>query len=180
MVHKMTASDDSQSTASNSTGASIITVIEDNPSQEVASMSSFTSMTGLSDGIVNTDYNHTPIQSVEPAPIQPVEPVIGLTTEEQRCREEDPNLTINELLGLSSCEGHVNMPLQTLDGQYMNQPSLFQLLAQEARKLAQKIKQEEEASQWSGIPVKQLLDSSFTEKLNSIQSLQQIAPLHAA
>ena len=51
-------------------------------------------------------------------------------------------------------------------------------MAQEAIKLAQKIKQEE-ASQWSGIPVEQLQNSSFTEQLNSIQSLQQIAPLHA-
>ena len=93
MVYEMTASDDSQSTASDSTDASIITVIEDNPSQEVASTSSFTSVTALSDDLVNTDYSHTPIQSVAPAPIQPVEPVIGLTTEEQRQREEDPNLT---------------------------------------------------------------------------------------
>ena len=53
-------------------------------------------------------------------------------------------------------------------------------MAQEARKLAQKIKQEEEASQWSGIPVKQLLNNSFTGQLNCIQSLQQIASLHAA
>ena len=82
-------------------------------------------------------------------------------------------------MGLSSCEGHVNMPLQTLDGQYMNQPSRFLPLAQEARKLAQKIKQEEEASQWSGILVEQLLNSSFMGQLNSIQSLQQIAGLHA-
>ena len=82
-------------------------------------------------------------------------------------------------MGLSSCEGHVTTPLQILDGQYMNQPSHFLTLVQEARKLSQKIKQEEEASQWSGIPVEQLLDSSFTEQLNSIQSLQQIAPLHA-
>ena len=51
---------------------------------------------------------------------------------------------------------------------------------QEARKLAQKIKQEEEASQWSDIPVKQLLNNSFMEQLNCIQSLQRIAPLHAA
>ena len=62
----------------------------------------------------------------------------------------------------------------------MNQPGNFLPLVQEARKLAQKIKQEEEESQWSGIPVEQLLNSSFTEQLNSIQSLQQIAPLHAA
>ena len=108
-----------------------------------------------------------------------MEPIIGLSTEEQRQREEDPNLTINELLALSSCEGHDNTPLQTLEGQYVNQPSSFLSLAQEARKLAQKIKQEEEASQWSGILVEQLLNSSFMEQLNSIQSLQQIAPLHA-
>ena len=61
----------------------------------------------------------------------------------------------------------------------MNQPSHFLPLAQEARKLAQKIKQEEDALQWSGIPVEQLLNSSFREKLNSIQSLQQTAPLQA-
>ena len=53
-------------------------------------------------------------------------------------------------------------------------------LAQEAKKLAKKIKAEEEASQRSGIPVEQLLNNSFTEQLNCIQSLQQIAPLHAA
>ena len=176
----MTASDDSQSTASNSTEASIITVIEDNLSQEVASTSSYTSVTALSGNIVNTDYSHTPVQLVEPALIQPVEPVIGLTIEEQRQREEDPNLTINELLGLSLCEEHVNTPLQTLYGQYMNQPSHLLPSVQEARKLAQKIKQEEEVLQWSGIPVEQLLNSSFVEQLNSIQSLQQIAPLHAA
>ena len=109
-----------------------------------------------------------------------MERVIGLTTEEQRCREEDPNLTINELLGFSSCEGHVTTPLQTLDGQNMNQPSRFLPLMQEARMLAQKINQEEEASQWSCIPVEQLLNSSFTEQLNSIQSLQQIATFQAA
>ena len=53
-------------------------------------------------------------------------------------------------------------------------------MAQEAEKLAKKIRQEDEASQWSGIPVEQLLNSSFTEQLNSIQALQQIAPLQVA
>ena len=76
--------------------------------------------------------------------------------------------------------GHVTTHLQMLDGQYMNQPSCFLPLAQEARKLAKKIRQEEEVPQWSGIPVEQLLNSSFTEELNSIQTLQQIAPLQAA
>ena len=75
---------------------------------------------------------------------------------------------------------NISTPLQTLDGLYINQPSHFLPLAQEARKLAQKIKAEEDALQWSGIPVEQLLNNSFTEQLNCIQSLQQIAPLHAA
>ena len=59
----------------------------------------------------------------------------------------------------------------------MNQPSHFLPLAQEAQKLAKKIRQEEELSQWSGIPVEQLLNGSFTEQLNSIQTFQQIVPL---
>ena len=53
-------------------------------------------------------------------------------------------------------------------------------LAQEAKKLAKRFKAEEKASQWSGIPVEQLLNNSFTEHINCIQSLQQIAPLHSA
>ena len=136
-------------------------------------------MTAFPEDFVCTDYDHTPIQSVEPSPIQPVEPVIGLTADEQKCREEDPNININELLGLSSCESHATTPLQTLDGQCMNQPSCILPLVQEAQKLALKIKQEEEALQWSDIPVEQLLNSSFTKQLNSIQSLQQKAPLHS-
>ena len=78
-----------------------------------------------------------------------------------------------------ACKGHVNTPLQTLDGQYVNQPSHFLPLAQEAKKLTKKLKQEEEVSQWAGIPTEQLLNDSFTEQLNSIQLLQQIASLQA-
>ena len=180
MVYEKTVSDDSLSTVSDSTDASVITVQENNPSQEVDSNSSPTSLTVLSDNPLSLDNSPTPVQLVEPTPIQPVEPVIGLTTDEQRQREEDPNLTPDELLGLSSCEDLINTPLQTLDGLYINQPSHFLSLVQEARKLAQKIKAEEEASQWSGILVKQLSNNSFTEQLSCIQSLQQIAPLHAA
>ena len=144
----MTVSDDSLSTASDSTDASVITVQENNPPHEVDSNSSPTSLTVLYDDPISTDNSPTPVQPVEPSPIQPVEPVIGLTTEEQRQREEDTNLILDELLGLSSCEEHISMPLQTLDGLYINQPSHFLPLVQEARKLAKKIKVEE-APQWS-------------------------------
>ena len=57
--------------------------------------------------------------------------------------------------------------------------SQFLPLAQEAKKLAKRIKDEEEATQWLGIPVEKLLNNSFTEQLNCIQTLQQIAPLHS-
>ena len=52
-------------------------------------------------------------------PIQAVEPVIGLTPEEQQLHEEVPDLMLEELLGLHSCQGHVNTPLQTLDSIYV-------------------------------------------------------------
>ena len=128
----MTDANDNQSIVSHSTDASILTVAEKDQSQEVDTTPAFTPVTALPEDFVCTDYDHTPIQSVQPSPIQPVEPVIRLTEEEQRQREEDPNLTINELLGLSSCEGHVTTPLQMLDCQYVNQPSCFLPLAQEA------------------------------------------------
>ena len=82
MVYEMTVLDDSLSTASDSTDASVITVRQNNPSQEVDSNSSLTLVTALSDAPVNIDYSLTPIQPVESAPIQPVEPVIGFTTDD--------------------------------------------------------------------------------------------------
>ena len=63
---------------------------------------------------------------------------------------------------------------------YVNQPSRFLPLAQEAKKLARKLKEEEEASQWSEIPIKKLLNDSFTKQLNYIQALKQISQLHSA
>ena len=93
-------------------------------------------------------YDRTRITN-RPAPIQPVDPVVGLTLEEQYRKEEDPDLALDKLLGLSSCKDHISTPLQTLDGLYVNQPSQFLPLAQEAKKLAKRIKEEEEASQWS-------------------------------
>ena len=87
-----------------------------------------------------------------------MEPVVDLALEEQCKKEEDPDLTLIELLGLTPCEGHITTPLQTLDGLCVNQPSRFLPLAQEAKKLAKKLKEEEEASQWSGIPIEILLN----------------------
>ena len=74
------------------------------------------------------------------APIQPVKPVVGLTPEEQSRKEKDPDLTLDELLGLIPCEEHITTPLFTLDGLHVNQPSQILPLAQEGKKLAKKLK----------------------------------------
>ena len=54
------------------------------------------------------------------------------------------------------------------------------LLAKEAKKLAEELRKEQVASQWAGIPHEELLQGSFVEQLNSLQSLDQLAPLKAA
>ena len=108
-----------------------------------------------------------------------MELVVGLTPQEQCRKEEDPDLTLTELLGLTPCEEHITTPLKTLDGLYVNQPSRFLPLVQEAKELAKKLKEEEEVSERSGIPIEKLLNDSFTEQLHYIQALQQIAPLHS-
>ena len=65
------------------------------------------------------------------APIQPVEPVVGLTPDEQHRKKEDPDLILDELLGLTSCEEHITIPLKTVDGLHVNQPSRFLHLTQD-------------------------------------------------
>ena len=113
-------------------------------------------------------------------PTQKVEPVLGFTPAEICRAEKEPKLTVEQLLDLSSCKGYVQTPLQMIDGIYVNQPSQFLPLAQEAKKLAEALKKEQDASQWAGIPPEKLLQDSFLEQLNLIQALEQLAPLHAA
>ena len=113
-------------------------------------------------------------------PTQTVEPVLGFTPAEICRAEKEPKLTVEQLLGLSSCKGYVQMPLQMLDGIYVNQPRQFLPLAQEAKKLATTLKKEQDTSQWAGKPPKKLLQDSFIKQLNATQALEQLAPLHAA
>ena len=94
--------DDSISSASDSTQVSVITVQGNNQPQEEDSNSPHSPLTDLIYDSTTIPNRLAPIQPVEPAQIQPVESIIGLTTEEQCRREEDLNLTLDELLGLSS------------------------------------------------------------------------------
>ena len=51
---------------------------------------------------------------------------------------------------------------------------------QEAKKLAEALKKEQDPSQWAGIPPEKLLQDSFIKQLNAIQAFEQLALLHAA
>ena len=53
-------------------------------------------------------------------------------------------------------------------------------LTQEAKKLAEEFQKEEIASQWAGLPPEKLLQESFIEQLDALQSLDQLALLTAA
>ena len=77
-------------------------------------------------------------------------------------------------------EGYVQTLIQTLDGLYVNQPKHFLPLAEEAKRLAEEICKEKQAEQWAGIPHEKLLNQSFLNQLNSLQILEQLAPLQLA
>ena len=67
-----------------------------------------------------------------------------------------------------------------LDGIYISQPKKFLPLAQEAKKITEALKKEQDTAQWARIPPQKLVEGSFIEQLNSLQALKQLAPLHAA
>ena len=77
-------------------------------------------------------------------------------------------------------EGYAQTPIQTLDGMYVNQPKHFLPLAEEAKRLAEEIHKEKQGKQWAGIQHEKLLNQSFLDQLNSLQILEQLAPLQLA
>ena len=81
---------------------------------------------------------------------------------------------------MAAYEGYVQTPIQTLDGLYVNQPKHFLPPAEEAKRLAEEIQKEKQAEQWAGIPHEKLLNQSFLDQLNSLQILEQLAPLQLA
>ena len=87
---------------------------------------------------------------------------------------------ISDILGTRVYQRYMDTPLQTLDGIIVNQPKWFLPLAEEAKRLAEEIRIEKINEQWAGIPCKQLLNQSFNDQLNSIQILEQLAPLQLA
>ena len=63
---------------------------------------------------------------------------------------------------------------------YVTQLKRFLPLALEAKKLVEEFRKEEIPSQWAGLPPEKLLQESFIEQLDALQSLDQLALLTAA
>ena len=111
---------------------------------------------------------------------QIVEPALGFTLAEIHRAQNEPKLTVPQLLEIESCKDYAKTLLQTLDGIYVTKPKRFLPLAQEAKKLAEEFQKEEIASQWAGLPPEKLLQESFIEQFDALQSLNQLAPLTTA
>ena len=100
--------------------------------------------------------------------------------ETSQLRNTNTQEDVEEILGTTAFQRYVETPIQTLDGIIVTQPKRFLPLAQEARKIAEEIRIKKIHEQWAGIPWEQLLNQSFNDQLNSIQILEQLAPLQLA
>ena len=110
--------------------------------------------------------------------VSQVTPLLGITPHEStQLQSTNTPEDVEEILGTRAFQRYVDTPIQTLDGIVVNQPKRFLLLAQEAKKIAEEIRIKKINEQWAGIPREQLLNQSFNNQLNSIQILEQLAPL---
>ena len=100
--------------------------------------------------------------------------------ETSQLRNTNTQEDVEKILGMTVFQRYFETPIQTLDGIIVTQPKCFLPLAQEARKIAEEIRIEKINEQWAGLPWEQLLNQSFNDQLNSIQILEQLAPLQLA
>ena len=113
--------------------------------------------------------------------ISQVTPLLGTTpSENTQIQHRNMPEDISDILGTRVYKRYVDTPLQTLDGIIVNQPKHFLPLTEEAKRIAKEIRIEKINEQWAGIPCEQLLNQSFNDQLNSIQILEQLAPLQLA
>ena len=119
--------------------------------------------------------------SISETPIHQVEPVLGTTAiENWQLQDRNQPQDITDILGTAAYQGYIQTPIQTLDGMYVNQLKHFLPLAEQAKCLAEEIHKEKQAKQWAGIAHEKLLKQFFLDQLNSLQILEQLAPLQLA
>ena len=113
--------------------------------------------------------------------ISQVTPLLGTTpSENTQIQHRNTSEDISDILGTRVYKRYVDTPLQTLDGIIINQPKCFLPLAEKAKRITEEIRIEKINEQWAGIPSEQLLNQYFNDQLNSIQILEQLAPLRLA
>ena len=113
--------------------------------------------------------------------VSQVTPLLGTTpSENTQIQHRNTPEDISDILGTRVYQRYIDTPLQTLDGIIVNQPKQFLPLTEEAKRVAREIRIEKINEQWAGIPREQLLNQSFNDQLNSIQILEQLAPLQLA
>ena len=110
--------------------------------------------------------------------ISQVTPLLGITpSENTQLQNRNMPEDIADILGTRAFQRYVDTPLQTLDGIIINQTKHFLPLTKEAKRITKEIRIERINEQWAGIPQEQLLNQSLNDQLNSIQILEQLAPL---
>ena len=110
--------------------------------------------------------------------INQVMPLLGTTpSENTQIQHRNMPEDISDILGIRVYQRYVDTLLQTLDSIIVNQSKWFLPLAEEAKRIAKEIWIEKINKQWAGIPHEQLFNQSFNDQLNSIQILEQLAPL---
>ena len=113
--------------------------------------------------------------------VSQVPPLLGTTpSENTQLQHRNTPEDISDILGTRAYQRYMDTPLQTLDGIIINQPKHFLPLTKEAKRIVEEIRIEKINEQWAGIPREQLLNQSFNDQLNSIQILEQLAPLQLA
>ena len=113
--------------------------------------------------------------------IRQVTPLLGITPHENtQLQSTNTSEDIEDILGTRAFQRYVDTPLQTLDSIVVNQPKHFLPLAKEAKRIAEEIRIKKINKKWAGILREQLLNQSFNNQLNSIQILEQLAPLQLA
>ena len=123
----------------------------------------------------------TDVTSTADTLISQVTPLLGIMPREStQLQSMNTPEDVEEILGTRAFQRYVDTPIQTLDRIVVNQPKRFLPLTQEAKKIAKEIRIEKINEQWAGIPREQLLNQSFNDQLNSIQILEQLAPLQLA
>ena len=123
----------------------------------------------------------TDIISTADTLVSQVTPLLGIMPREStQLQSTNTPEDVKEILGTRAFQRYVHTPIQTLDRIVVNQPKHFLPLAQEAKKIAEEIRIKKINEQWARIPQEQLLNQSFNDQLNSIQILEQLAPLQLA